>query len=69
MLEKIQLRVEGMSCGHCVKAVENSLAELKGVDYVTVTLADGIVDISYDVNLVSLNTIKDIIVEEGYSVL
>lgn len=69
MAEKIQLKVDGMSCGHCVKAVENSVGELKGVDNVHVTLADGLVDVSYDANLVSLDAIKEQIVEEGYTVL
>ncbi|MBQ0140772.1 MAG: heavy-metal-associated domain-containing protein [Kurthia sp.] len=69
MTEKIQLKVEGMSCGHCVKAVENGVGELNGVDSVNVTLADGLVDISYDANLVSVDAIKEQIVEEGYTVL
>ena len=30
-MEKVTLNVEGMSCGHCVKAVEGSVGELNGV--------------------------------------
>lgn len=68
MSENIQLQVEGMSCGHCVKAVENGLTELNGVNSVAVTLADGIVDVAYDSNVVTLDSIKEVIVEEGYTV-
>ncbi|HRT82311.1 MAG TPA: cation transporter, partial [Oscillospiraceae bacterium] len=30
-MEKTVIKVEGMSCGHCVKAVEGALNELDGV--------------------------------------
>lgn len=68
MSEKIQLYVEGMSCGHCVKAVENSLSELKGIKTVDVTLADGLVDISYNSKHISIDTIKEVLAEDGYTV-
>ena len=28
-MEKVTFNVQGMSCGHCVKAVEGSVGELK----------------------------------------
>ena len=31
-MENVTLNVQGMSCGHCVKAVEGSVGELKGVE-------------------------------------
>jgi copper chaperone len=30
----IKLKVDGMSCEHCVRAVNNALAEVEGVDTV-----------------------------------
>jgi copper chaperone len=37
-----KLKIEGMSCEHCVKAVEEALAGVPGVEQVTaVRLADG----------------------------
>lgn len=35
------LRIKGMSCGHCVKAVEKALGEVPGVQKVEVDLASG----------------------------
>jgi len=35
------LKIEGMSCGHCVSAVTNLLREVEGVDYVSVSLGSG----------------------------
>ncbi len=38
---KETLRIKGMSCGHCVKAVEKALSEVPGVEKVQVDLAAG----------------------------
>lgn len=39
--ETIELRVEGMTCAHCKRAVEESLAKVQGVEYVEVDLPSG----------------------------
>ncbi|MBB3159118.1 copper chaperone CopZ [Microbacterium proteolyticum] len=36
-----ELRVEGMTCGHCVRAVTEELTALDGVEVVGVDLRDG----------------------------
>ena len=68
MTEKIQLNVEGMSCGHCVKAVENGVVSLNGVQNVSVNLEKGLVDVDYDNSKVTTENIKEAIEEEGYIV-
>ncbi|HWI47812.1 MAG TPA: copper chaperone CopZ [Rummeliibacillus sp.] len=68
MTEKIQLKVEGMSCGHCVKAVENGVGELNGVETVNVNLEQGLVDVAFDDLKVTTENIKEAIKEEGYVV-
>ncbi|MEG0260872.1 MAG: copper chaperone CopZ [Lysinibacillus sp.] len=68
MSEKIQLQVEGMSCGHCVKAVENGVGEINGVDSVNVTLDQGLVEVQFDASATNVNAIKEVIEEEGYTV-
>lgn len=68
MSEKIQLKVEGMSCGHCVKAVENGVGDLNGVKSVNVNLEKGLVDIDFDNSKVTTENIKEAIEEEGYIV-
>ena len=37
-MNRIELSVPGMTCGHCVAAVEGEVAKLVGVDEVTVDL-------------------------------
>ncbi|MFC0477392.1 copper chaperone CopZ [Robertmurraya sp. GLU-23] len=67
-MEKITLNVQGMSCGHCVKAIEGSVGELKGVSKVKVNLEDSKVDVEYNASEVSLDTIKETIDDQGYDV-
>ena len=68
-METTILQVKGMSCGHCVKAVEGSVGELNGVQSVTVKLETGEVKVQYDSATVTLDTIKETIDEQGYDVL
>ncbi|MEH7417592.1 copper chaperone CopZ [Neobacillus drentensis] len=67
-MEHVTLNVSGMSCGHCVKAVEGSVGELQGVKKVSVDLSNGKVDVEFDTNLVSLDKIKETIDDQGYDV-
>lgn len=68
MTEKIQLKVEGMSCGHCVKTVETGVGDLDGVKNVNVNLEKGLVDVDFDHSKVTTENIKEAIEEEGYIV-
>lgn len=61
------LKVEGMSCGHCVNSIESSVGELKGVSSVKVDLANNEVTVEYD-NEATLNEIKETIEDQGYEV-
>lgn len=63
------LKVEGMSCAHCVNAVESSVGELQGVSSVKVDLASGQVEVNYDDSKTSLGQIQEMIEEQGYDVV
>lgn len=67
-MEKVQLHVTGMSCGHCVKAIEGSVGKLEGVNAVKVDLAEGKVEVAFNPNTVTLEAIKETIDEQGYDV-
>lgn len=68
-MEQVALTVKGMSCGHCVKAVEDSVGALKGVQKVEVQLNDGKVNVAFDSGQVSLEEIKETIDDQGYDVV
>jgi copper ion binding protein len=67
-MENKTLKVTGMSCEHCVKAVNNALGGIKGVADVAVSLKEGTASFRHDPALAPLETIKAAIKEEGYSV-
>ncbi len=67
-MEQVTLKVNGMSCGHCVKAVEGSVGELDGVNSVKVDLSSGTVAVEYKSEQVTVDKIKETIDEEGYEV-
>ncbi|MBT2654506.1 copper chaperone CopZ [Bacillus sp. ISL-18] len=67
-MEKVTLNVQGMSCGHCVKAVEGSVGALKGISSVKVDLKDAKVDVEFNNQEVSLDQIKETIEDQGYDV-
>lgn len=67
-MEKITLNVAGMSCNHCVKAVEGSVGALKGVTSVKVNLKAETVDVEFNPKDVTLDNIKETIDDQGYEV-
>jgi copper chaperone len=67
-MEKVTLKVAGMSCGHCVKAIEGSVGELAGINNVKVHLKDGTVDVEFNSGEISLDKIKETIDDQGYDV-
>ena len=62
------INIEGMSCGHCVKHVEEALKEVTGVSKVTVDIKskNAIVELTDDVSELEL---KNAIEDAGYDVV
>ncbi|HMV99465.1 MAG TPA: MerR family DNA-binding protein, partial [Acidobacteriota bacterium] len=58
------LTIEGMSCGHCVRAVEKSLKNVTGVEVHRVAV--GSAEISYDPAQVSRETLAQAIDDAGF---
>ncbi|MGG3799610.1 copper chaperone CopZ [Metabacillus fastidiosus] len=67
-MKNITLNVQGMSCGHCVKAIEGSVGQLEGVNEVNVKLDEALVEVSFNESQVSIDKIKDTIEDQGYDV-
>jgi len=65
-MKEITLKVEGMSCGHCVSAIEGTLKNLGASG--KVDLAGKTVSVSYDESKLSLDKIKEAIEDQGYDV-
>jgi copper chaperone len=47
-MEKAVLRVDGMSCDHCVKTITKAVGDLPGMKNVAVDVKDGTVSFIFD---------------------
>ncbi|PLR98446.1 copper chaperone CopZ [Bacillus sp. T33-2] len=68
-MEQLILNVKGMSCHHCVNAIEGSVGQLSGVSKVEVYLRDEKVEVEYNPSKTNLHQIKDTIDNQGYDVV
>ncbi|MCH5586095.1 copper ion binding protein [Shimazuella sp. AN120528] len=64
---QVTLKVEGMSCNHCVVSIEGALKQIgsKG----KVDLANDTVTVEYDEKKLAVEQIKEAIEDQGYDVL
>jgi len=62
--ETAHLKITGMSCGHCVAAVERALDRLPGVSGRKVKV--GSAEVQYEPERVGLDQIRKVIADEGY---
>jgi copper chaperone len=65
-MEAVHLNIEGMTCEHCVRAVDGRLRRTPGVQVEKVVV--GAVDLRYDRAKISLDEISELISDEGYTV-
>jgi len=63
-MEKVTLKVDGMSCGHCVRAVEQALRSVEGVSLEQ--LAIGSATVSFDPTRTTLGALIDAVADAGY---
>lgn len=67
-MASITLSVSGMSCNHCVTAIQTAVGELNGVKEVNVSLDKNEVAVSYDETAVAEDKIRAEIEDQGYEV-
>jgi Cu+-exporting ATPase len=66
-LDNVTIKIEGMTCEHCVKRVHDALAKLDGVSSVDVKIGEAVV--SYDSSKLDLEDIKRAVEAEDYKVI
>ena len=64
-MESLHLTIEGMTCSHCVRAVEGRLRKTAGVEVQDVQV--GSADVRYDPARISVDEIAEAIADEGYT--
>jgi len=63
-MENLVLHIEGMSCGHCLNAVNKALASLDGVEVDSVKI--GRAELRFDPSKTSAATVAAAVSEVGY---
>lgn len=65
-MEQIQFKVEGMTCGGCVKNVTTVLQKLPGVAAVEVSLEQANASVQYDPAQVSPDALRTAVENAGF---
>lgn len=63
-MERVTVDITGMTCDHCVRAVDGALRRVDGVSVVSVKVGQAVV--SYEPETVSQDRITQAIESEGY---
>ncbi len=64
-MEQTTIAIQGMTCGHCVAAVNGALHRLDGVEVRELKI--GSATVAYDPAAVSPERIAEVITDEGYA--
>lgn len=65
-MERVTLKIDGMTCGHCVAQVTKALKEVDGVNVEQVKV--GTATVSFDTDSTSAERITQAIEDQGYAV-
>ena len=63
-MKRIAMEIEGMSCGHCVKAVTRALAEVDGATVSSVAV--GRAEVDYDEAIANERALLSAVEAAGY---
>ncbi|MBF2354219.1 heavy-metal-associated domain-containing protein [Listeria seeligeri] len=67
-MEKLTLKIEGMTCGHCEARVTKALAEVDGVTDTKVSLEEGTATVEFETGKVTEDSLIDAVEDAGYEV-
>jgi copper chaperone len=67
-MEKITLSVPDISCSHCERAIKGAVEPLPGVSKVIVDIGAKKVQVEYDSSAVTLENVKNAIIDQGYTI-
>lgn len=68
-MKNVKLSVEGMHCEGCSKRLENMLNELEGVESANVSLEEKTADVNYNEEEITIEEIKEAIIDAGFDVI
>lgn len=63
-MNTVTLQVQGMSCGHCVRAVKDALSQVEGATVEKVEIGSAVV--AFDPQQTSTGALVDAVADAGY---
>jgi copper chaperone len=67
-MDKITIKVEGMTCGGCVNSIQRALGEHDGIGNTAADLDAGTVDVEFDSKVIQRSAIERAIESAGFDV-
>ena len=67
-MENIELRIEGMHCTGCSARLQKVLSNLYGISNAEVSFEKGMANIEFNKEIITLDEIKNAIVDSGFEV-
>ena len=69
MMNSVQLKIGGMTCSACAKAIERAVGKLPSAKDVSVNYATEKLSVSYDEQKLALDEVKKAVIKAGYEVI
>ena len=67
-MENIELRIEGLHCTGCSARLQKVLSNLDGISNAEVSFEKGMANIEFNKEIITLDEIKNAIVDSGFEV-
>lgn len=67
-MENIELKIEGMHCTGCSTRLQKVLTNLDGISNAEVSFEKGMANIDFNKEIITLDEIKNAIVDSGFDV-
>jgi copper chaperone len=67
-MERIFLKVDGMTCGGCVRSVQKALTSSEGVSTANADLETGMVKIEFDAEKIDQDRLQKAITDAGFQI-
>ena len=67
-MEKVHLKVEGMTCNGCVQSIQKALTSRDGIETASANLDTGMVAVEFDGNIIDQSVIEKAIKDAGFDV-
>ncbi len=68
-MERVEIRVDGMTCGGCVNSIQNALTNRDGITSAAADLDSAMVTVEFDSGVIQKEAIEKVITDAGFSIV